>query len=345
MKTNRISRRNFIQKTAITTGLASVAPFGVAGDLSSFEKNGKKSSHEVWIAGVSQMGLREKTPELMVERVLEILKQVVIYKPDFICLPEVFPFENIDARLTFQQKVEVSKKVLLQFADFSKMNNCYTICPVFTSSGGRIYNSAVVFDRMGKKIGQYDKIHETVEYVRDGISCGPMFQPVIQTEFGPIGIQICYDINWEDGWKMLRDQGVKIIFWCSAFAGGEQVNMKALLNKCIVASSTNKNTSKVCDMDGKTIAGTGIWDQNFYCGALNLEKVFLPAYDYLEQCEQIRKKYGRKVKITIFHEEEWTIVESVSPDILISDIIEEFNLKSHTEGLREAEIIQSKARK
>jgi hypothetical protein len=98
-------------------------------------------------------------------------------------------------------------------------------------------------------------------------------------------------------------------------------------------------------MDGKTIAGTGIWDPNFYCGALNMEKVFLPAYDYLEQCEAIRKKYGRKVKITIFHEEEWTIVESVSPGVLISDIIAEFNLKSHTEGLREAEIIQSKARK
>ena len=345
MKTNRISRRNFIQKTAITTGLASVAPFGVAGDLSSYEQNGKKSLHEVWIAGVSQMGLREKTPELMVERILTILKETVIYKPDFICLPEVFPFENIDAQLTFQQKVEFSNKVLLQFADFSRMNNCYTICPVFTSSGGRIFNSAVVFDRMGNRIGQYDKIHETVEYVRDGISCGSMFQPVIQTEFGPIGIQICYDINWEDGWKMLRDQGVKIIFWCSAFAGGDQVNMKALQNKCIVASSTNKNTSKVCDMDGKTIAGTGIWDQNFYCGALNMEKVFLPAYDYLEQCEEIRKKYGRKVKITIFHEEEWTIVESVSPDVLIKDIIVEFDLKSHTDGLREAEIIQSKSRK
>jgi beta-ureidopropionase len=143
---------------------------------------------------------------------------------------------------------------------------------------------------------------------------------------------------------MLRDQGVKIIFWCSAFDGGQQLSMKALQNKCIVASSTNKNTSGVYDIDGKTITKTGIWDANLYCGKVNMEKVFIPTYDFLDQVNDIHKKYGRKVKTTIFHEEEWTIIESVSPDVSIKDIITEFNLKSHVEGLREAEIIQGKNR-
>ncbi len=75
-----------------------------------------------------------------------------------------------------------------------------------------------------------------------------------------------------------------------------------------------------------------------------MEKVFIPTYDYLKQCRDIRKKYGRKVKITIFHEEEWTIIESVSPEVFIGDIMKEFDLESHTAGLREAEIIQNKSR-
>lgn len=344
MKRNLISRRNFIQKTAVTTGIASVAPFGLANGSSSPQNKERKSLHEVWIAGVSQMGLRARTPELMVEQIFNILKDVVTYKPDFVCLPEAFPFEYIETKLTFPQRVEVSDKVLLQFSEFSRQNNCYTICPVFTSSEGRIYNSAVVFDRTGKRIGQYNKIHETVGYVRAGITCGALHQPAVQTEFGPIGIQICYDINWEDGWKMFRDQGVRIIFWCSAFDGGQQLNMKALQNKCIIVSGTNKNTSKLCDIDGKTIAKTGIWEPNFFCGKVNMGKVFLPTYDYLRECAEIRRKYGRKVKLTIFHEEEWTIIESVSPDILIKDIMDEFNLKSHVEGLKEAEIIQGRSR-
>jgi predicted amidohydrolase len=341
MKANRITRRNFIRKTALTTGVASVVPMGVRSD---FSAGGLHGTHEVWIAGVSQMGLKAKTPELMTEKIHGLLKEVLIYKPDFVCLPETFPFTNMENYLSFSEQVKISEKVLEQFADFSKQHNCYTICPVLTSSDGRIYNSAVVFDRNGKKIGQYNKIHETVEWVRDGVSCGDLFQPAIQTEYGPIGIQICYDINWEDSWKMLRDQEVKIIFWCSAFDGGTQLNMKAIQNKCIVASSTNKNVSKVCGMNGETIAQTGIWQPNTYCGPVNLEKVFLPAYDYLTECEEIRKKYGRKVKITVFHEEEWTIVECVSGDLFIKDIMTEFDLKSHTEGLREAEIIQRKSR-
>lgn len=345
MKTNRISRRNFLQKTALTTGMVSIVPFGISGEMPSVEAVENKSPREIWIAGVSQMGLQAKTPELMVEKILEILREAVTYKPDIVCLPEVFPFEYIETKLALPQKVEISNKVLEQFAEFSKQNNCYTVCPVYTSASGKIYNSAVVFNRLGKRIGQYNKIHETVEAIRDGVSCGALFQPVIETEFGPIGIQICYDINWDDGWKMLRDQGVKIIFWCSAFDGGQQLNMKALQNKCIVASSTNKNTSGVYDIDGKTITKTGIWDANLYCGRVNMEKVFIPTYDYLNQVSELRKKYGRKVKVTVFHEEEWTIIESVSPDVSIKDIIKEFDLKSHVEGLREAEIIQDKSRK
>lgn len=342
MKTNRISRRNFCQKTALTTGIASLSPLGLAAGLPMREE--RRSSHEVWIAGVSQMGLRAKTPELMVEKIFGALKDVATYRPDFVCLPEAFPFEYIEAKLSFPERVEVSNKVLEQFSVFSKQNNCYTICPVFTSSEGKIYNSAVVFDREGKRIGQYNKIHETVGYVKGGVSCGALQQPAIQTEFGSIGIQICYDINWEDGWKMLRDQGVRMIFWPSAFDGGRQLSMKALQNKCAIVSSTNKNVSRICDMDGSIVKETGIWEPNFFCGAVNLEKIFLPTYDYLEECRNIQDKYGKKVKLTIFHEEEWTILECVSKDLFITDLIAEFGLKSHVEGLKEAEIIQSRSR-
>ena len=344
MKSNRISRRNFIQKSALTAGMVSVVPFGLDRDPASADPVEDRSPREVWIAGVSQMGLSAKTPESMVEKILAILRGALIYKPDIVCLPEVFPFEYIETQLSLSQKVEISGKVQETFSEFSKQNNCYSICPVYTSASGKIYNSAVVFDRKGNHIGQYDKIHETVEAIAAGVSCGALFQPVIKTEFGPIGIQICYDINWDDGWKMLNYQNARIIFWCSAFDGGQQLNMKALQNKCIVASSTNKNTSKICDIDGRTIAKTGIWDPNFYCGQVNLEKVFLPTYDYLSQFEEIKKKYRRKVTITTFHEEEWTIIESVSPDVFINDIVREFKLKSHVDGLREAEIIQAQSR-
>ncbi len=342
MKTNYVSRRNFLHKSAFAAGMV---PFGLSSGNSVFRRSPEeKTRHDVWVAGVSQMGIRAKTPELMVEKVLNVLERIVIYKPDFVCMPETFPFVYIESNPAMPEMVAISEKVLEQFSNFSSANRCYTVCPVFTAAGGRVFNSAVVFDRTGKRIGQYDKIHETVGMIRDGITCGALFQPVIQTEFGPVGIQICYDINWDDGWRMLQNQRAEIIFWCSAFDGGEQLNMKALQYKCFVASSTNKNTSKLCDISGVTLAKTGIWDPNFYCGRINMEKIFLPTWESLSVIAAVESKYGRQVRITTFHEEEWTIIECLSPDLCISDLKKEFGLKSHTDNLRAAEIIQNKSR-
>ncbi len=344
MNTNSITRRNFIQKTAITSGLAAIVPIGTKGQLFSATPGDEKLPREVWFAGVSQMGLQAKTPEKMVEMVLEILQQAIPYKPDFVCLPEVFPFANVEKQTTPQQKVEISNKVLSLFSDYSKQNSCYSICPVYTSHDGKIFNSAVVFDRNGNRIGSYDKIHPADYEIKDGIASGRLSQPVIQTEFGPIGIQICFDIEWDDGWTMLRQQGAKIIFWPSAFAGGKCVNTKAWEHKCVVASATNKNTAKLCDISGEVIAQTGIWNANLFCAPLNLEKAFLHTWPAVQRFPEIQKKYGRKIKITNFHEEEWSVIESLSQDIHVKDIMKEYGLKTHEVLTAEAEDLQRKSR-
>ncbi|MDO9256875.1 MAG: carbon-nitrogen hydrolase family protein [Bacteroidales bacterium] len=344
MKTDRISRRKFLQNTAVTTTMASLIPLGISNNAFAQQPVNDKPPREVWIAGLSQMGLYAKTPELMTEKILEILKEVIPYQPDFVCLPEAFVFSNVERKFTVAEKLQISENVLEQFAEFSKRNNCYTICPVYTSSDGKIYNSAVVFSREGEKIGIYNKIHETEEEIFKGITPGSLLQPVIQTDFGPIGIQICFDIQWDDGWKMLREQGAKIIFWPSAFAGGKMVNTKAWQHKCVVTSSSNGYTSKLCDISGETIAQTGIWDKNLFCAPVNLEKVFLNTWPYVLRFNDIQNKYGRKVRITNFHEEEWSIIESLSPDIFVKDILKEFDLKTHEEHIESAEKVQNKAR-
>jgi predicted amidohydrolase len=340
MKTNRITRRNFIQKTAVTSGLASLAPIGMTGNAFYGNPVDQRFPQEAWIACVSQMGLHAQTPDLMVDQIFGILAQINPYHPDFVCMPEAFPFAYVEEQTTPQQRVEISLKVLDRFVEFSKQNNCYTICPVYTLRDGKIYNSAVVFDRKGIKIGKYEKIHLADYEIKTGYTCGQLFQPVIQTEFGPIGVQICFDIEWDDGWTMLRKQGAKIIFWPSAFAGGKCVNTKAWEHKCLVASSTNKNTAKLCDISGEVIAQTGIWNSNLFCAPVNLEKIFLPTWPAVQQFGDIQKKYGRKIKITNFHEEEWSIFESLSPEINIMDILKEFNLRTHEELTGDTEKLQ-----
>ena len=344
MKTTRITRRNFIQKTAVTSTLATLVPAGMAGRAFSVKPGDERSPREVWIAGVSQMGLHADTPDHMVDQVFDILKDAIPWRPDFVCLPEAFPFAFVEKETTPQEKVEVSGVVLKRFAEYSKQNNCYTICPVYTSDNGKIYNSAVVFDRNGQKIGSYKKIHLADYEIKGGFTCGPLSQPVIKTEYGPIGIQICFDIEWDDGWTMLRKQEAKIIFWPSAFAGGKCVNTKAWEHKCVVASATNKNTAKLCDISGEVIVQTGIWNSNLYCAPVNLEKAFLHTWPAVQRFDEIQKKYGRNIRITNFHEEEWTVFESLSPGLNVRDILKEFGLRTHEQLTSDTEILQRKSR-
>jgi len=353
IKMNRNSRRNFLQKSALTASLASISTIGLAETFgidrpsNSPENPVGKLPREVWIASFSQEKLFTDSIETMVKSVMEYLRAIEPFVPDVICLPESFYISNtkIEGRLSTEQRITKSEEVLKQFSDFSKKNKCYTICAVDTpAANGMFYNSAIVIDRQGKRIGAYHKIHPTEGEIEDGTMPGPLFQPVIQTDFGKIGIQICFDVLWDDGWEMYRKQGAEIIFFPSAFPGGQMINSRAWKHKCVVVSSTRKGTSKICGITGEELAKTGFWNPQLCWAPVNLEKAFLHLWPFVKHFPEIQKKYGRKVDIKIFHEEEWAVIESLSPDVFVNDILKEFNLKTHEEITADGEKAQIEAR-
>lgn len=345
MKKNRITGRNFLEKSTITAGMATVGALSVPKTSSARTSIQERLPREVWVATVSQMDMIAATSAEMVSKVLAILEKVVAYQPDIVCLPEVFANSNVKKKPGLFERKQLTEMVLEKFSSLARQYKCYIICAVNTFEDNKAYNSAVVLDRNGKNMGEYRKIHLTEGEINAGLTPGPLTPPVFQTDFGKVGMQICFDIEWNDGWTSLGEQGAEIVFWPSVFAGGEMINTKAWQHKYIVVSSTRKNTSKVCDISGEVIAQTGIWDKNFFCAPVNLEKVFLHTWPFVNRFDEIRKKYGRKVRITKFHEEEWTIIESLSPNVFVADIMKEFGLKTHEQHIHDAEVAQIKARK
>jgi len=340
-KSNSISRRSFVEKSAATTGLMTFVALGGSSSAAANDLTSRgKLPREVWIATVSQMGLKAEHPSQMTDIILKILEEAIVFQPDIVCLPEVFATSFIKPIKTLAEKVEQSLLVTQRFSSFAKQNKCYVVCPVYTTQNDNIYNSAVVINRLGEQIGEYHKIHPTEDEIEAGITPGTLQAPVFKTDFGIIGIQICFDILWDDGWKALREQGAEIIFWPSAYAGGQVVNSKAWQNKCVVVSSTRKNTTKICDIAGNVVAQTGIWDNNLICAPVNLEKAFLHSWPYSQRFNEIRKKYGRKIRITNHHEEEWSILESLSPELFVKDILKEYNLKTYEQHTLDAERAQ-----
>lgn len=340
-----VDRRNFLGELTCGLGLAAWAQGSdTAHATDPLAPVPKKSRlpREVWIATVAQEGLRAKNPKQMVERVLARMESVVSFEPDIICLPEEFSLANIDsprprlADVAERPFGELSKPI----AEFAKKHHCYIICPIDTKDdAGRFYNSAVLIDRQGQLVGEYRKMHPTVDEMNYGITPGPVDPPVFQTDFGVIGIQICYDIEWPHDWTKLRSAGAEIVFYPSAFAGGTMVNTMAWLNKVCVVSSTNKDTSKICDITGQELARTSRWSATV-CAPVNLEKVFLHTWPSVQKFSAIEGKYGRKVRLQTHAEEEWTILESRSSDVAVADVLKEFGLKSREEAIRLATAAQ-----
>ena len=343
----RSTRRGFLQ--AATAGAAFAVSTHANRAVSAEEKASADESsrlpREVWVASINQERLKAERFEQMIRAVLNRMESVVPFRPDIVCLPEVFPFANLDGgRPPLEEVAEVPiGRVCEPFANFAKQHRCHVVCPVYTKEAERFYNSAVFIGRKGEVIGEYRKMHPTVGEMERGISPGPLDPPVFETDIGKLGAQICFDIEWNDGWDRLRQKGAEIVFWPSAFGGGMMVNTKAWQNHYCVVSSTRKGTTKICDIDGQEIAKTGNF-ANFVCAPVNLEKVFLHTWPFCRRFPEIHAKYGRKVSIKTFHEEEWSIIESRSADVKVADIMEEFDLDTRDEHIAEADAVQRQRR-
>ena len=337
MESTSISRRSFIGKAAMTAGITALGADNMFGNPDeSHRLSQTRLPREVWIATVSQESLRADTPQRKVQAMFSILEKSIVYQPDVICLPEVFLQNALGRTTDLQKEAALADGLLNEFMAFARTNQCYMICPVITYEKGKVYNAAVVIDRQGNRMGEYRKINLPDDEVAMGLTPGPLSQPVFKADFGIFGIQICYDIHWNEGWKSLREQGAEIIFWPSAYSGGQMINAKAWQNKCVVVSSTHER-SKICDISGEVVAQTGVFDRNLICAPVNLEKVFLHTWPFVQRFNEIKAKYGRKVRITNYHEEQWSIIESLSSEVHVKDILIEFELRTYEQLISDSE--------
>lgn len=290
---------------------------------------------EVWVASICQAKLKAENPEGMVQKILARMEEVVPMHPDIICLPEAFHVVGLSGgRPPLDEVAEVPiGPISKPFAEFAKKHNCYVICPIFTKESGLYYNAAVIIDRQGNYVGEYRKINPTEGELKNGITPGPLQPPVFETDFGTIGVQICYDVNWYENWRLLRDAGAEIVFWPSAFAGGKMLNSLAWMNKYYVVSSTRfEHPTKMVNVLGEDIVATGRASE-WVCGPLNLDVAVVQIVTEIRKLEAVRAKYGSKVDVKILHVEALASIESLSPDVSVPEVLKEFGIETSNQTL------------
>jgi beta-ureidopropionase len=346
------SRRDFLKKSSLGFGA------GIAGvSLPVFNKESvaanEKLPREVTVVSIDLVGLwPDKTTESRLKKMFRRMEDVAGQKPDVVVLPELFDTMWVGEEKNLADYAEDEKvpgPVTSMVAEYAKKHSCYVVCPLMTKKDGRYYNSSVLVDRKGKIAGVYHKIHPTkTEILPDqafkggGVTPGAWNQPVIQTDFGKVGMQICYDANWADGWDNLKSQGAEIVFFSSAFPGGRMLNYYALKNDYYIVSSTGGD-ARVIDKSGNDLDVTSEFVR-YAWRTINLDKVTVTTWPTRDSLPAVFTKYGTKLDIKVWNTTDVITIESRDPELSVFDVIKEFKIPTYVDLLKKEIEVQEKYR-
>ena len=108
--------------------------------------------------------------------------------------------------------------------DLAKETGMVLVVPIFEmEQEGFYYNTAAVIDADGTYLGKYRKTHiPHVKgfYEKFYFRPGNTGYPVFDTAVGRIGVYICYDRHFPEGWRALGLNGARIVFNPSATSRG-----------------------------------------------------------------------------------------------------------------------------
>ncbi|HUU30423.1 MAG TPA: carbon-nitrogen hydrolase family protein [archaeon] len=105
--------------------------------------------------------------------------------------------------------------------------NMYIVACLGERDGPAVYCTSVLIDRQGQIAGKYRKVHIPREETETGVSPGDSY-PVFDTDFGRLGMMICFDLQYTAPARALAVQGAEIIF--APIWGGNPVLARA---RCI----------------------------------------------------------------------------------------------------------------
>ena len=132
-------------------------------------------------------------------------------------------------------------------------------------------------------------------------------------------------MNWWDSWKRLKQSGAKIVFFPSAYPAATQLAALALTNQFYIVSSTNAGPSKIFDITGRVLSSSGK-HETWAAAAFPLGTRLFETDFHTSKVRQIQQKYGSRVQVVWYNEDDWFTLTSVDPELPTEDVIAEFAL-------------------
>jgi len=171
----------------------------------------------------------EKIKKAMIDKHIALTAQAAGKGAQVICYQELFygPYFCAEQKAKWYQMVEriPDGPTTQLFCEIAKKHGMVIILPIYEEElTGVYYNTAAVIDADGTFLGKFRKTHiphcEPGFWEKFYFRPGNLGYPVFQTKVGKVGVYICYDRHFPEGWRALGLGGAEIVFNPSATVAG-----------------------------------------------------------------------------------------------------------------------------
>jgi predicted amidohydrolase len=256
----------------------------------------------------------------------------------------LFPEGILQAGKKPEKAQPVGGPVVQAMARKCAQYSCYAGVPLCLKEGSRIYNSLVILDRQGKPAGTYRKVHPVIKEdgsLESGITPGKNY-PVFDLDFGRVGVMICWDAFYPEGWDALGRKGAELVLFSSAMSAVADMKSHAWRNRYYVLASTFRAPTVIVDPLGGEAARTA-GDREVLVEKIDLDYRILPWNTAKDFGRALGKKYGDKIKLDWHYEEDLCLLTSRVPDMPIQQVMDAedlFTLQDLVERSREKQDLE-----
>ncbi|MHB2036714.1 MAG: carbon-nitrogen hydrolase [Nitrososphaerales archaeon] len=169
--------------------------------------------------GLIQISMSANREENL-SKALRMIEEAAKKGAQIVCLPELFATRYFPQTKKSSSKPEKIPGYTSNFLSRAAKKNKVVIVggSIFEKDSKKRYNTSVVFDRNGRLLGKYRKVHvpeDEAFYEQDYFSSGNAYR-VFNTPFAKIGVLICYDQWYSEPARIARLLGAEIIFYPTA---------------------------------------------------------------------------------------------------------------------------------
>ena len=154
-----------------------------------------------------------------------IIKESVRKHADFIILPEMFicPYSN-DKFIEYAEE-ETNSPTLKHISKLANDNDVYILAgSIPEKESDKLFNTSYLFDKDGEIIAKHRKMHlfdidvkDKITFKESDVLTAGDNVTMGETEFGKIGIGICYDVRFPELARLMVEDGALMLCYPGAF--------------------------------------------------------------------------------------------------------------------------------